>query len=74
MTDKKEPKASMVLGILSICLFITTWPGMVLAIIGLSMNKSKEHKARDITLNVVGLILSSFYLLIVIGMMTNGLI
>ena len=65
----KERKASMVLGILSICLFWLTWPGMVLAIVGLSVKKSEKHSVRDVALNVIGLGLSTIWLCYIIGTM-----
>lgn len=65
----REPKASKVLGILSICLFFTTWPAMVLAIVGLSIKKSVQHRTRDITLNVIGLVMSTLWTYYVIKTM-----
>lgn len=67
----KEPKASKVLGILSICLFWLSWPAMILAIIGLSIKKSEENKIRDITLNTIGLVLSTLWLFYVISIMMS---
>jgi hypothetical protein len=64
---KQKRKASMILGILSLCFFFTTWPGIVLAIIGLCLDKDEEHKGRDITLNTIGLILSSLWFFYILG-------
>ena len=64
MEPKRTKVASKVLGILSICLFFTTWPAMVLAIIGLSIKKDpiKEYANVDFTLNIIGLVLSTLWL------------
>lgn len=70
MVKKQEDrKASMVLGILSICLCWLSYPATILAIVGLSIKKSDEHRGRDITLNVVGLVLSILFLLMYISIM-----
>lgn len=66
MMKKEKRNASMVLGILSICLFFTTWPGMVLSIIGLSIKKDSERRGRDIALNVIGLVMSTLWLIYVL--------
>ena len=71
--NKQQPKASKVLGILSICLFWTNWVGMTLAIIGLSIKKDEEHKGRDITLNVIGLIMSGLWTLLVFSIMMSAM-
>ena len=65
--EKKQHKASFVLGILSICLFWLTWPGVVLGIIGLCLPKNKEKRTRDIALNVIGLIISFIWLCYILG-------
>lgn len=62
MAKEITGKASTVLGILSICLFWSTWPAMVLAIIGLSIKKRESNRGADIALNVIGLVLSTFWL------------
>lgn len=72
MEEQQQTKvnnASTVLGILSICLFFTTWPGMVLGIIGLSIKKREHTRTKDITLNTIGLVLSTIWLLYVISYM-----
>jgi hypothetical protein len=69
MKTKKQRKASMVLGILSISLCWLTWPATILAIIGLCLPKSEQNRKRDITLNVVGLCLSVIWLCVAISML-----
>jgi len=69
--EKKQHKASFVLGILSISLFWLTWPGMVLGIIGLCLPKNEEKRARDIALNLVGLVLSFIWLCYILGTMST---
>lgn len=58
--EYEKRNSSKVLGILSICLFWTGFPGVVLGIIGLSIKKDEENRNRDITLGVIGLIASLF--------------
>ena len=65
---KEDRKASMVLGILSICLSWLSWPATILAIIGLSIKKSDENRGRDITLNVIGLIASILFLILYLAL------
>lgn len=67
MAQKKIGKASTVLGILSICLFFTSWPGLVLGIIGVSLKKRPETRGRDIALNVIGMVMSFIWLCYVFG-------
>jgi hypothetical protein len=61
--ENKDRKASLVLGILSICLCWVWFVGLTLGIIGISIRKSEAHKTRDRTLNIVGIVLSSVLLL-----------
>ena len=67
--ERKESKASMILGILSICLFWLTWPGMILAIIGLCIDKRIMQRKSDIALNIIGLVLSSLWLILALSIM-----
>jgi len=54
----KERKASFVLGILSIVFgLLIPIAGLVLGIVGLSIKKSRKRK-RDVTLNVIGIVIS----------------
>lgn len=56
---KKDRKASKVLGILSIVLgCLSPIVGLILGIIGISIPKNEKKANRDITLNVVGIIVS----------------
>ena len=55
----KENNASMILGIISICLSFLNWIAMLIAIVGLCVQKKGSiHSGRDIALNLIGLILS----------------
>jgi len=64
---------SKVLGILSICLFFTTWIGMVLGIIGLCLKKDpiKKYSTTDWALNIVGLVLSTIWTIYVFSVMST---
>lgn len=67
--ENKVGKASTVLGILSICLFWLTWPGMVLGIVGLCVKKREESRTKDIAMNVIGLVLSFAWLCYILSTM-----
>ena len=57
---KRTKHASKVLGILSIVLgIISPLVGWILGIIGLSIPKDKVFRDRDITINVIGLAIST---------------
>lgn len=57
--QKKQRKASMVLGILSICLgLLSPIVGIILGIVGLSISKNEDKRTRDISLNVIGIVIS----------------
>lgn len=56
---QEEKTSSKTLGILSIIFgCLVPIAGLVLGIVGISVKKSKYHQDRDITLNVVGIIVS----------------
>ena len=65
--ENKDKKASLVLGILSVCFFWTGLIGLTLGIIGISIKKSEAHKTRDKALNIVGIVLSSLVSLLFMG-------
>jgi len=55
----EEKTTSKTLGILSIIFgFLAPVVGLVLGIIGISIKKSKSNPSRDVTLNVVGIVIS----------------
>ena len=57
--NMEQKETSKTMGILSIVFgFLMPFVGLVLGIIGLSIKKTKGHRDRDITLNVVGIIIS----------------
>lgn len=59
---ERKRKASRNLGIISLC---TGWfiplLGIVLSIIGLSIQKDEAYRETDITLNIVGIIVSVLF-------------
>lgn len=71
----KKRNASFVLGILSLCLFFFTWPGIILGIIGLALvKKDSSTRVRDRTLNIVGILLSLIYTIFIYYLVFSGLL
>ena len=55
---EKKNRASFVLGVISISTaWLLSWVSVILAIIGLCLTKTEGHENRDISLNVIGIIL-----------------
>jgi len=62
---KKQRKASMVLGILSIILgLLSPAIGFILGVVGISIKKNEKKYSRDVTLNTLGIVISVINFLI----------
>ena len=69
--EENMHNASLVLGILSVSLCWLSWPAMILGIIGLCVKKKESSRKAAITLNTIGLILSSVWLIYVLIMISE---
>lgn len=68
--EKEKVKASYVLGVIAVATAIfLSWISVIVAIVGLCLPKTKGKETRDITLNVIAIILGliswAFWLMVI---------